>query len=307
MSAKKLAEHFSELKDPRCSGKVEHLPIDILVIAVCAVIAGAESWVDMALYGQNKADWLSTFLRLPNGIPAHDTFRRVFMLIDPEDFESRFTAWTQAFPVSGNREVVAIDGKMVRGSFDRSRDQGPLHIVSAWASERGLVLGQRQVGDESNEITAVPELLDTLDLKGSIVTLDAMGCQKAIVSKILENGAPIIWSRSRPIGARSLPRCEIIVWKPVLHLAHPTGRPRTSSMTNMDAWSAAESSPVRRPLGSSRCATGPDCGPPSQRKASAASTVGQGRGRNLPCCERLPSTSSDDITAQGTACAHDEK
>jgi predicted transposase YbfD/YdcC len=97
---------------------VEHLPIDMLVIAVCAVIAGAESWVDMALYGQNKADWLSTFLRLPNGIPAHDTFRRVFMLIDPEDFESRFTAWTQAFPVSGNREVVAIDGKMVRGSFD---------------------------------------------------------------------------------------------------------------------------------------------------------------------------------------------
>ncbi len=189
MSAKKLAEHFSKLEDPRCSGKVEHLVIDILVIAVCAVIAGAESWVDMALYGQNKADWLSTFLRLPNGIPAHDTFRRVFMLIDPEDFESRFTAWTQAFAVSVDREVVAIDGKTVRGSFDRSRDQGPLHIVSAWASERGLVLGQRQVADKSNEITAVPELLDTLDLKGSIVTLDAMGCQKAIVSKILERGA----------------------------------------------------------------------------------------------------------------------
>jgi predicted transposase YbfD/YdcC len=189
MSAKKLAEHFSELEDPRCSGKVEHLLIDILVIAVCAVIAGAESWVDMALYGQNKADWLSTFLRLPNGIPAHDTFRRVFMLIDPEDFESRFTAWTQAFAVSVDREVVAIDGKTVRGSFDRSRDQGPLHIVSAWASERGLVLGQRQVGDKSNEITAVPELLDTLDLKGNIVTLDAMGCQKAIASKILERGA----------------------------------------------------------------------------------------------------------------------
>jgi len=166
MSAKKLGEHFSELKDPRCSGKVEHLLIDILVIAVCAVIAGAESWVDMALCGQNKADWLSTFLRLPNGIPAHDTFRRVFMLIDTEDFESRFTAWTQAFAVSADREVIAIDGKTVRGSFDRSRDQGPLHIVSAWASERGLVLDQRQVGDKSNEITAVPELLDTLDLKG---------------------------------------------------------------------------------------------------------------------------------------------
>jgi hypothetical protein len=131
MSAKKLAEHFSELEDPRCSGKVEHLLIDILVIAVCAVIAGAESWVDMALYGQNKADWLSTFLRLPNGIPAHDTFRRVFMLINPEDFESRFTAWTQAFAVSVDREVVAIDGKTVRGSFDRSRETCDRTFLSA--------------------------------------------------------------------------------------------------------------------------------------------------------------------------------
>ena len=114
MSAKKLAEHFSELEDPRCRGKVEHLLIDILVIAVCAVIAGAESWVDMALYGQNKADWLSTFLRLPNGIPAHDTFRRVFILIAPEDFEIRFKACTQAFTVSVDREVVVIHGKTVR-------------------------------------------------------------------------------------------------------------------------------------------------------------------------------------------------
>src|SRR5258707_988461 len=240
MSAKKLAEHFSELEDPRCSGKVEHLLIDILVIAVCAVIAGAESWVDMALYGQNKADWLSTFLRLPNGIPAHDTFRRVFMLIDPEDFESRFTAWTQAFAVSVDREVVAIDGKTVRGSFDRSRDQGPLHIVSAWASERGLVLGQRQVGDKSNEITAVPELLDTLDLNGNIVTLDAMGCQKAFAS---------------------------------------TGPSKT-------ACTGCSTSP------SERMTVGFATAPPSAI---------------LPCCERSPLTSSDDITAQGTACADDEK
>jgi predicted transposase YbfD/YdcC len=218
MSAKKLAEHFSELEDPRCSGKVEHLLIDILVIAVCAVIAGAESWVDMALYGQNKADWLSTFLRLPNGIPAHDTFRRVFMLIDPEDFESRFTAWTQAFAVSVDREVVAIDGKTVRGSFDRSRDQGPLHIVSAWASERGLVLGQRQVGDKSNEITAVPELLDTLDLKGSIVTLDAMGCQKAIVchprtGRRLSRHAQGQSGQDLCRGARSLPGNLFCTWR----------------------------------------------------------------------------------------------
>jgi predicted transposase YbfD/YdcC len=143
----------------------------------------------MKIYGEDKAEWLATFLVLPNGIPAHDTFRRVFMLIDPKDFESRFTAWTQAFAKSNDREVIAIDGKTVRGSFDRSRDQAPLHIVSAWASERGLVLGQRQVDAKSNEITAIPELLDTLDLKRTIVTLDAMGCQRAIVSKILERGA----------------------------------------------------------------------------------------------------------------------
>jgi predicted transposase YbfD/YdcC len=189
MSTKQLVEHFAGLDDPRCGGKVEHLLIDILVIAVCAVIAGAESWVEMALYGEEKADWLGSFLALPNGIPAHDTFRRVFLLIDPEGFESRFTAWTRTLAARIDREVVAIDGKTVRGSFNRSREQGPLHIVSAWAGERGLVLGQRQVEYKSNEITAIPELLDTLDVKGAIVTLDAMGCQRTIVSKILDRGA----------------------------------------------------------------------------------------------------------------------
>ncbi len=189
MSAKKLVEHCAGLDDPRCNGKIEYLLIDILVIAACAVIADAESWVDMELYGEQKAEWLATFLALPNGIPAHDTFRRVFMLIDPKDFESRFTAWTQAFAQSTSREVIAIGGKTVRSSFDRSRDQGLLHIVSAWASERGWVLGQRQVDAKSKEIRAIPELLDTLDLKKTIVTLDAMGCQRAIANKIPERGA----------------------------------------------------------------------------------------------------------------------
>lgn len=189
MMVEKLVEHFSGLQDPRCDGKIEHRLIDILVIAVCAVIAGAESWVDMALYGRSKAGWLESFLALPSGIPAHDTFRRVFMLIDPEAFEACFAAWAHSFAENLDREVIAIDGKTLRRSFDRGRDQGPLHIVSAWASERGLVLGQRQVSDKSNEITAIPELLDTLILKGSIVTLDAMGCQRAIARKILDRGA----------------------------------------------------------------------------------------------------------------------
>lgn len=189
MSVRNLVEEFSALEDPRCGGKVEHRLIDILVIAICAVIAGAESWEDIALYGRSKIGWLGTFLSLPNGIPAHDTFRRVFMLIDTGRFEACFEAWARSFGASLDREVVAIDGKTIRGSFDRGREQGPLHVISAWASDRKLVLGQRQVGDKSNEITAIPELLDVLDIKGAIVTLDAMGCQRAIASKILERGA----------------------------------------------------------------------------------------------------------------------
>jgi predicted transposase YbfD/YdcC len=188
MSIENLAQYFSTIDDPRCSGKVEHRLIDVLVIAVCAVIACAESWVDIALYGRSKLAWLRTFLELPNGIPSHDTFRRVFMLIDPETFETGFATWVGALTTRFEREVVAIDGKTIRRSFDHGRDQSPLHVVSAWASEQGLVLGQRCVDGKSNEITAMPELLDQLALENSIVTLDAMGCQTAIAEKILARG-----------------------------------------------------------------------------------------------------------------------
>jgi hypothetical protein len=121
------------VKDPRCGGKVEHRLVDILVIAVCAVIACAESWDDIALYGRSKLSWLKTLLELPNGIPSHDTFRRVFMLIDPDAFEASFVSWVHTLSVAFDREVVAIDGKTLRRSFDRGRDQSPLHVVSAWA------------------------------------------------------------------------------------------------------------------------------------------------------------------------------
>jgi predicted transposase YbfD/YdcC len=188
MSIENLEQYFSTIEDPRCSGKVEHRLIDILVIAVCAVIACAESWDDIALYGRSKLAWLRTFLELPNGIPSHDTFRRVFMLIDPDTFEAGFTAWAGSLTARFEREVVAIDGKTIRRSFDHRREQSPLHVVSAWASEQGLVLGQRGVDGKSNEITAVPELLDQLALENSIVTLDAMGCQTAIAEKILARG-----------------------------------------------------------------------------------------------------------------------
>jgi predicted transposase YbfD/YdcC len=202
MSIEKLGQYFGTIEDPRCNGKVEHRLRDILVIAVCAVIACAESWVDIALYGRSKLAWLSTFLDLPNGIPSHDTFRRVFMLIDPDAFEAGFAAWVGSLAVSFEREVVAIDGKTIRRSFDHGRAQSPLHVVSAWASEQGLVLGQRSVDDKSNEITAVPELLDQLALENSIVTLDAMGCQTAIAEKILARGGDYLLTlkANHPLG-----------------------------------------------------------------------------------------------------------
>jgi predicted transposase YbfD/YdcC len=188
MSIENLAQYFGAIEDPRCSGKVGHRLLDILVIAVCAVVACAESWCDIALYGRSKLAWLKTFLELANGIPSHDTFRRVFMLIDPDAFEAGFTAWTGSLVAGFEREVVAIDGKTLRRSFDHGREQSPLHLVSAWASEQGLVLGQRCVDGKSNEITAIPALLDQLALQNSIVTLDAMGCQTVIAERILARG-----------------------------------------------------------------------------------------------------------------------
>src|SRR5215210_2752256 len=202
MSIDSLVRHLGVVEDPRCQGKIEHRLIDILVIAVCAVIACAESWDDIALYGRSKLAWLRTFLDLPNGIPSHDTFRRVFMLIDPDAFERGFAAWVGSLVDGFEREVVAIDGKTLRRSFDRRRERSPLHLVSAWASEQGLVLGQRRVHETSNEITAIPELLDQLALENSIVTLDAMGCQTAIAEQILARGADylLVLKANHPLG-----------------------------------------------------------------------------------------------------------
>ena len=150
MSIEKLGRHFVAVEDPRRSGKVERRLVGLLVIAVCAVIACAESWDDIALYGRSKLLWLRTFLELSNGVPSHDTFRRVFMLIDPDAFEAGFAAWAGSLAGRFEREVVATDGKTVRRSFDHGREQSPLHVVSARASEQGLVLGQRCADGKSN-------------------------------------------------------------------------------------------------------------------------------------------------------------
>ena len=181
-----LLHHFSALEDPRCAFKVEHRLLDIVVIAVCAVIACAESFEDMALYGRSKQAWLQQFLPLSNGIPSHDTFRRVLMLLQPDAFEVCFSAWAQALSEPLPREVIAIDGKTIRGSFDNQQGHGPLHLVSAWACERAVALGQQCVKEKSNEITAIPLLLDSLHLENSLVTLDAMGCQTKIAQHILD-------------------------------------------------------------------------------------------------------------------------
>ena len=185
-----LADRFSDLDDPRESGKVIYPLTDILVIAVCAAIAGAESYEDIVLYGKSKTSWLSEFLDLDKGIPSHDTFRRVFGLIDAEAFEDCFAAWAESQAESGpSGELVAIDGKTIRRSFDHGREQSPLHVVSAWASEQSLALAQEVVEEKSNEITAIPEVLDALQLEGALVTIDAMGREIDIAEEILEEKA----------------------------------------------------------------------------------------------------------------------
>jgi predicted transposase YbfD/YdcC len=180
-----LMSHLSFIEDPRIDRTKEHLLIDILMISVCAMLCGAESFVEFEQFGKAKRDFLGGFLQLPNGIPSHDTFRRVFSLLDPKQFSERFVQWTEGLRRAISNEIVAIDGKTLRRSHDRAHGKEAIHMVSAWAQENGLVLGQVKVDDKSNEITAIPELLRALNLKGCIVTIDAMGCQKQIASEIV--------------------------------------------------------------------------------------------------------------------------
>lgn len=184
--------HLSSITDPRIKRTQAHSLSDILLIAVCAILCGADSFADFERFGKAKQDWLESFLDLPNGIPSHDTFGRVFALMDPRQFSDCFTRWTQGLRKSLPAEIVAIDGKTLRRSHDRARGREPIHMVSAWGRENGLVLGQRKVDAKSNEITAIPELLRSLVLDGCIVTIDAMGCQKEIAQTITEAKADYV-------------------------------------------------------------------------------------------------------------------
>jgi predicted transposase YbfD/YdcC len=186
-----IAEHFSELEDPRSDNK-SHLLMDMVVIATCAVLCGADGWSDIELFGRAKYEWFKRFLRLPHGIPAHDTFGRVFALLDAEQFQSCFMDWVQAIQEVTEGQVVAVDGKKLRRSYDRALGKKAIYMVSAWASENRLVLGQAKVDDKSNEIPKVPELLEMLEIKGCIVTTDAMNCQKKTAQKVIEKEADYV-------------------------------------------------------------------------------------------------------------------
>ncbi len=181
-----IADHFAQMTDPRVERSQRHKLIDIITIAICAVICGADTWVDIESYGRAKLEWLKQFLELPNGIPSHDTFARVFTRLNPEEFQQSFLNWMRSISKIFKGEVIAIDGKTLRHSYDSSLNKGAIHMVSAWASENRLVLGQVKVDEKSNEITAIPELLKVLSINGCIVTIDAMGCQKEIVKQIRE-------------------------------------------------------------------------------------------------------------------------
>jgi predicted transposase YbfD/YdcC len=192
-----IVEHFAGVEDPRVERKREHRLMDILVIAISAVVCGANDWVAVETFGKAKESWLRKFLVLPHGIPSHDTFGRVFALLKPEQLQASFVSWIQAVAEVTAGQLVAIDGKTVRHSYDRRSGKAAIHMVSAWATQNHLVLGQLKTEEKSNEITAIPELLRLLDVSGCLVTIDAMGCQRTIAQQIVTQGGDYVLALKR--------------------------------------------------------------------------------------------------------------
>ena len=180
-----LLRFFEELEDPRMDRTKRHSLSDILVVTICAVICGADEWTEIELFGKSKRKWFERFLALPNGIPSHDTFGRVFSLLDPAQLEECFQRWIAAMAACTGGQLIAIDGKTIRRSFQKADNKAAIHIVSAWSETNSLVLGQVSTEEKSNEITAIPRLLKMLDITDSVITIDAMGCQKAIAKQIV--------------------------------------------------------------------------------------------------------------------------
>lgn len=234
-----LLEHFQSLPDPRVERTKEHALIDILVIAVCTLLCAGESFNDMEEFGHAKHDWFKTFLTLRHGIPSHDTFNRVFAALDPQAFLECFLRWTQSLRRAVAQEIVALDGKALRRALNA--DQSVKYVVSAWAEDNGLVLGQLKVADKSNEITAVPALLRALELSGCIVTLDAMGCQKKIAQEIIEADADYVLALK---GNHEVVHAEV---KTFLEAAvaeraapHPPAAKLSRAAANLAVWETTE-------------------------------------------------------------------
>jgi predicted transposase YbfD/YdcC len=191
-AAHALSTHFAQLADPRVERTKRHPLLSIITIALCAVIAGADSWDSIAAFGELRYAWFADFLDLPHGIPTHDTFNRVFAALDPQAFRAAFAAWMAAITGVLPAQVIALDGKTLRGSHDRRLGKSAIHMVSAWATANQLVLAQIKVDDKSNEITALPQLLQQLSIRGCIVTIDAMGCQRTIAAQIVAQQADYV-------------------------------------------------------------------------------------------------------------------
>lgn len=189
-----ILHHFSDIEDPRVNRQKKHELQDILFITLCGVISGADNWVMIEQFGNSKVDWFTDQLSLKNGIPSHDTFGDVFAAIDTEQFSQCFTRWVNDLATLSEGQIIAIDGKSVRRSVDNASKKAAIHMVSAWAQSNSLVLGQVKVDEKSNEITAIPKLLERLNIAGAIVTIDAMGCQKKIAEQIVEQGADYVLS-----------------------------------------------------------------------------------------------------------------
>ena len=186
-----ISSHFRNLDDPR-KYNVRHNLIDIITIAICALICGAQNWVDVEQYGLSKYDWLKQFLQLPGKIPSHDTFGRVFSMLDPKNFTEAFISWSKSMQTLIGQ--IAIDVKTLRASHDYAMEKGAIHMVSAWAVGNGIVLGQIKTNEKSNEIAAIPELIKQFELKGAIISIDAMGCQKAIAKQIIDQKGDYVFS-----------------------------------------------------------------------------------------------------------------
>lgn len=240
-------EHFSELKDPRIKNhNFRHNLGDIVIIAILATICGADGWTEIERFGLAKQEWLSTFLKLPNGIPSHDTFGRVFALLDPTVFESCFRAWLDSLTIDLKREVIALDGKTVRGSGNKRQKVPALHLVSAWATKNRMMLAQVKTEEKSNEITAIPKVLDRVDVTGSIVMIDAMGCQTSIAKQIRSKQADYVLSlkENQPTLYQNIvsifEQAEARQYKKMLHRRrvekrHDHGRIETRRYTLMSA------------------------------------------------------------------------